>query len=495
MRQGAQSEQQDTHRQGAHGSAHGGHQMEGGDSAHGAAGMEEMGGMEEMDAGHGHDAMIRAHHEKMLWTTLTSILLGVWLVVSPITVRYGSPALAWSDGVTGALIVAFGLLALSPRLDLARWGICIAGIWLLLAPVVFWAPTPYEYLNDTLVGALAIALSVLVPMMPGKAHHMAMMAPGPEVPPGWSYNPSSWLQRAPMIALAFISFFLARYLTAYQLGHVDWVWDPFFGAGTVAVLGSEVSRAFPISDAGLGAFTYVIEALSGYMGGKTRWRTMPWMVLMFGVLVVPLGVVSITLIILQPVSVGAWCTLCLGTAGLMLAMIPLAVDEVAAMGLFMWLAYKAGKPLWRTFWVGGTLDERNEDGRTPRLTALPSRLAPAMAWGVTLPWTLIVSAALGLWLMAAPAVFDTGGRAADSNHIVGPLATTFAVIAMGEVTRAARYVNVLLGAWIVAAPWLLGGAGMAAAVNNAAVGVALILLSLPRGHIRERYGLWDRYVV
>lgn len=35
--------------------------------------------------------------------------------------------------------------------------------------------------NDTLVGALVIALSVLIPMMPGKAHHMAMMMPGPDI--------------------------------------------------------------------------------------------------------------------------------------------------------------------------------------------------------------------------------------------------------------------------------------------------------------------------
>lgn len=46
-------------------------------------------------------------------------------------------------------------------------------------------------------------------------------------------------------------------------------WDPFFGDGTRRVLDSDVSRAWTISDAGLGAVSYMLEALSGLMGGKT----------------------------------------------------------------------------------------------------------------------------------------------------------------------------------------------------------------------------------
>ena len=134
--------------------------------------------------------------------------------------------------------------------------------------------------------------------------------------------------------MAFVGFFLSRYLAAYQLGHIAWPWDPFFGDGTQRVLDSDVSKAWPVSDAGLGAVSYMLEALSGFMGGRNRWRTMPWMVVMFGVLVVPLGIVSIVLVILQPVAVGAWCALCLITAAAMLIMISPAVDEVVAMASF-----------------------------------------------------------------------------------------------------------------------------------------------------------------
>lgn len=90
-----------------------------------------------------------------------------------------------------------------------------------------------------------------------------------------------------------------------------------------------MSKSFPISDAGLGAFAYTFELLMSWMGKTSRWRTMPWMVTFFFILVVPLGLVHITLVILQPVVVGQWCASCLFAAFIMLLMIPLAQDERA----------------------------------------------------------------------------------------------------------------------------------------------------------------------
>ena len=440
-----------------------------------------------------HDAMMRDQHRKTLWVHFATMALGAWLVSSPVTFGYPGGALTVSDLASGAAIMVFAALSVSPNRGWPRWANCFIGIWLLFAPLVFWAPTAAGYVNDTLIGALVIAFTVLVPGMPGMS--MEAMMSGPDVPPGWSYNPSSWPQRTPMIALAFISFFLSRYLTAHQLGYIPGAWDPLFGDGTFRVLNSDVSRAWPISDAGLGAFTYMLEGLSGFMGDKRRWRTMPWMVLMFFFLVVPLGATSIVLVMLQPVAVGAWCTLCLTTAVLMLIMIPLAVDEVVAMAQFLARIRREGKPLWRTFWRGGTLDVPGEDTRTPVLGAPLSKAAAATAWGVTVPWTLLGSALLGVWLMAAPAVFGTRAAAANSDYIVGALITTTAVLAMAEVTRAARFMNVLFAVWVLVAPWLLTGAPPAAQWGAAAVGIALIGLSLRRGAVRERYAGWDAWVV
>ena len=435
--------------------------------------------------------MAEAHHQRTLWVYWTVVVLGVWLMTSPVTFGYESVALIWSDLTSGALLVVFGLLSLSPHRLWAPWAACFVGIWLQFAPLVFWSPTAVAYVTDTLIGSLVIALTVLIPGMPGM---MKMMEMGPEIPPGWSYNPSSWLQRAPIIALGFVGWFIARYLAAYQLGYIDTAWDPFFGAGTMQVLDSEVSQAFPISDAGLGALAYTIEALMGYMGGPARWRTMPWMVAFFGILVIPLGVVSITLVILQPVAVGAWATLALATAVAMLIMIPLTLDEVVAMGQFLARSRREGKSLWRTFWMGGTVEGGRGGERSPRFTAPLADSGPAMVWGVTLPWSLVVSTAMGLWLMAAPAVLGSTGAAADNGRVVGALIVTTAVIAMAEVGRAVRFLNVLLALWVIAAPWILSGATTATTWNNAAVGGLILLLSLPRGTIREQYGNWDRRI-
>ncbi len=445
---------------------------------------------------HGHAEMLR----RWIWRDYANIILGVWLLSSPATLGYRDAALVWSDVASGTVIVVLGLLTLSPRFDLARWGICLAGIWLLFAPLVFWAPDAGAYANDTLVGALVITFSVLVPMMPSRAHHEVMMAGGPDTPPGWSYNPSDWVQRGPIIAMAFVGFFLSRHLAAYQLGHIAAPWDPFFGDGTRRVLDSEVSKAWPISDAGLGAVSYMLEALSGFMGGRDRWRTMPWMVLMFGVLVVPLGIVSIVLVILQPVAVGAWCALCLITAAAMLIMIAPAVDEVVAMGQFIVGARREGKPLWRTFWVGGTLDAYGEAGDArahdaggPNAPSTAARIIAAMDLN-RVPWNLLLSAAIGVWVMAAPALLGSSEAAADSSHLAGALVVTWAVIAFGQIVRPVRLLNIPLGFWIAAAPWILAGASAAAQWNGLVSGLALVVLAIPRGTIDERFGAWNRYL-
>ena len=431
-----------------------------------------------------------AHGGGAVWPHFANMTLGLWLITGAFALGL-SRALQASDVVSGALVILLAGLSLSRRPFWrlwAPWVNSLVGLWLLFAPLVFWAPTAAAYSNDTLVGALVVVFAILAPGMP-MAPGMNM-EPGPDVPPGWSYNPSSWPQRAPVIALALVGFFLSRQMTAFQLGHVASLTDPFFGLGTVRVLTSDVSRAFPIPDAGLGAVAYMVEFLMGFMGDKRRWRTMPWMVTFFGILVVPLGVVSITLIVLQPLAVGAWCTPCLVAAAAMLIMITLTLDEVVGMCQFLVQARREGQPLWRTFWLGGTLRQAPDPGPVrPDVVD-----AKAMVWGVALPWNLLLTAGLGVWLMLAPTVLGIAGAAAHSDHLVGALIVTTAVIALADVGRAMRFLNILFGAWVIAAPWVLGGATPASRWSDAIAAGLVILLSLPRGSVGERYGTWDRFI-
>lgn len=169
-------------------------------------------------------------------------------------------------------------------------------------------------------------------------------------PPGWSYNPSSWGERLPLVAVALAGLAIALYLALYQWRVLDSVWEPFFGRGSVVVLNSPVSRVLPVPDAALGALGYVLDAVSGIIGGTDRWRTKPWVVLVFGFAVGPLGAVSIMLVIFQPVLFHAWCTLCLASAAASVAMIGPAMDEVLASLQYLRRVHRAGESAWRAFW-------------------------------------------------------------------------------------------------------------------------------------------------
>lgn len=442
-----------------------------------------------------HSKMVITEHEKVIWNYYTVIVLGFWLLTSPFTFGYKSPGMVYSDLFSGVLLIFLGFLSFNPFRLWAPWVACFVGIWLLFAPLVFWAPEAAAFVNGSFVGILVIALTILIPGMPGMMAMMMVMPPGPETPPGWSYNPSSWLQRIPVIALGWIGFFGSRYLAAYQLGYIPEVYDPFFASGTQEVLTSDVSKAFPISDAGLGAVVYVLEFLMGYMGGSDRWRTMPWMVTLFGILVVPLGVVSIVLIILQPVAVGAWCTICLVTALAMLIMIPLTIDEVVAMVQFLVKKHREGSPFWPTFWMGDTVAGGGPDKRSPGFTAPVTKTLPAMTWGVTIPWNLVAATAIGIWLMFSGAVFSSQGSFAASTNIAGALVVTFTVISLAEVTRSLRFINFLFGLWLLVSPWILEGAASGAEWNSLLAGVGIILLSFPKGQIRESYGTYDSSII
>lgn len=483
---------------------------------------EAMNPLEHEKMRHEHAKEMQQMHFGMIWVHFLNVLLGAWLVTAPfilgafgqdafpdavsrVTQDRGlwdpavrNSALVWSDVGSGALIMLFAALSLSPRFSWAQWANTVVGIWLLFAPLVFWAPSATIYANDTLVGALVITFAVLVPMMPGMSHD-GMMDQS-DVPIGWSYCPSTYLQRLPIIALGALGFFIARYLAAYQMGHVDHIVEPFFAGrgglnGTATIITSDVSKAWPIPDAGLGAVTYMFEILMGVMGDRRRWRTMPWMVTMFIVVVVPLGFVSIYFIIIQPIVIGTYCSLCLLAALAMVIMIPYSLDELVAMGQYLVQSHRRGESVLRNFFVGGASPGSGVD-KNPDFGATWSGMVTSAVRGVTIPWTLAAGSLLGLWLMFSRLVFGTAPPLADSDHLVGALVFTVAVIAMAEVGRALRFINVLFGLWLLAAPWLLSGGSAVGAAAGVLAGLVLIALSLPRGQrTREHYGSWDRFVV
>lgn len=177
------------------------------------------------------------------------------------------------------------------------------------------------------------------------------------VPRPWKYNPSCWAQRVRVAVVAIPAFLGSVYLALFQWGLISSAWDPFFGDGTANVLRSDVShqmsRFMRIPDAALGALAYLGDVLFALAGSTRRWQYRPWLVVAFGIDVIPLGIVSIVLVVLQGTMVGSWCTICLLTAAVSLTLIVLAYDEVLSSVLYLRAAWKRSSGFgewWKLFW-------------------------------------------------------------------------------------------------------------------------------------------------
>jgi uncharacterized membrane protein len=173
-------------------------------------------------------------------------------------------------------------------------------------------------------------------------------------PPPFRRNPSAWSQRIPICILAGVAFLISTYMALYQWRLIDSVWDPIWGDQTMRVLDSGTSekmrRWFGVPDAAFGAIAYLGDLIFGLAGSTRRWQYRPWMVLIFGIDVIPLGIVSAVLVFLQATVVGSWCFLCIVTAIISLILVVLAYDEVWASLVYLWRVRKRTRS-WRQVWI------------------------------------------------------------------------------------------------------------------------------------------------
>ncbi len=151
-----------------------------------------------------------------------------------------------------------------------------------------------------------------------------------DVPRGSRGNPSVWGRRLPLAGLALVGAAIAVYLTLFQVGAVLAVWDPVFGYGSVQVLRSGIARSLPLPDAALGVMAYLLDAVLALVGGPDRWRTMPAVVLAYGLVMAGLVGTALVLVAMQLFVVHAGCMLCLASAAISLTIGWLARDEIGA---------------------------------------------------------------------------------------------------------------------------------------------------------------------
>lgn len=103
-------------------------------------------------------------------------------------------------------------------------------------------------------------------------------------------------------------------------------------------------------------------------------------------------------------------------------------------------------------------------------------------------WGGIINTILGLWLMAAPGIFNYGSAASDNGHIVGPVIVTFAIVSLWEATRGVRKLNFPTGIWLIAAPWILGYDHTIAIISDMSVGLLVFLFAMLKGTVKQSFG-------
>ncbi len=183
------------------------------------------------------------------------------------------------------------------------------------------------------------------------------------VPPGWSYNPSCFTERLPVLLIALLACGIAVYLTLYQVHVVDTIWEPFFGNGSTRILReSAIARYAPIPDASLGAFGYFVEVLTDGIGGDDRWRRRPWVVLLLGLTATGLAFAGVILVISQWVFFGAYCTLCMAAATCSVLMVGAVMDEVLATLQYLKRTADQGQSVWRALWGLGPVSPGPAEG-------------------------------------------------------------------------------------------------------------------------------------
>lgn len=308
------------------------------------------------------------------------------------------------------------------------------------------------------------------------------------VPEPWDYNPSNWKQRWTIAILAGVATLIATYMGLYQWRLIPDVWDPLFGAGSRRVLDSDVSHRmrswFLVPDAILGALAYLGDVLLGLAGSTRRWQFRPWLVLLFGLDVIPLGIVSAILVVLQGAVVGSWCFLCLVTAVISLVLAVLAYDEVWSSALFLlrlWWRERNLPLVWHTFW-GAPVGRR--PGRGER--NVPEE---------RVMWARMLEVVLGVWLILGPFIF-AGEPPLAWPRVGGLTVLTFTLLSFYAKLEKIHLANAAVAVGLLGLALLHPTSPPPPAVQNqVVVGLLLLMLAVIPSHASRPPREWREFLM
>jgi hypothetical protein len=103
-------------------------------------------------------------------------------------------------------------------------------------------------------------------------------------------------------------------------------------------------------------------------------------------------------------------------------------------------------------------------------------------------WAAIINILIGLWLMICPYLFQFDKTASNNSYIAGTLIITFAIIALWEVNRSARFLTMMAGGWMILSPFILNLESMTEIWLTILSGILTAAFSFVRGEIKGNYG-------
>jgi hypothetical protein len=105
-----------------------------------------------------------------MWPRIVEILLGIWLIASPLIFRTADTCMrgAVNDLICGAAVIVLSLVSFSSRFRRAHFLILLVAAWLLITGYIAGHPAPPAAQNLIIVGLLLAMFAII----PGRINEM-----------------------------------------------------------------------------------------------------------------------------------------------------------------------------------------------------------------------------------------------------------------------------------------------------------------------------------
>lgn len=103
------------------------------------------------------------HEGQARSASILNIVAGIWLIVSPSVLGFTNPAAQTNDVWLGFIVGVLGLIrAIAPQVQTVwlSWLNIIAGIWLIIAPFVLGYGSSAQRTNDVILGIIVAGLAI-----------------------------------------------------------------------------------------------------------------------------------------------------------------------------------------------------------------------------------------------------------------------------------------------------------------------------------------------